>query len=382
MSTPMRPARSAAALTVALVLCLLANTAPAEGRAKIRGEVDRAGYIVVALAADGKARSARGGSFAIDPPAKVVTIQIRDSGGNYLGPLVAKGKGGRVVVGVRAGAKLGKIRILEGYARPVRQPPRKSLDAGRTAVARKGVPIGVGRRGLVRARGHGGVGPGHDRDGDGIPGAFDVDDDGDLVLDVKERKARFDHSQKRRPGTAALSLSACPAALCRGRLDVGATSMGKVDTAFIVSIVAAVLAATSLLLQLGTALRRRHRRVEVDLRLGLPIYKEGGGDWAVFVEITNHTDQPVRWVSAELEMADGRRLYLMQHPPGGELPVVLQPHDSHQTWTRCRDLDRSGLDLTQPIVAAARLDTGEVLRSPRRRLVSRSLADRLHRRRR
>jgi hypothetical protein len=197
---------------------------------------------------------------------------------------------------------------------------------------------------------------------------------------VNEAKARLGHGQKRLGG--ALSLTACPASLCGGRLDVGTTSIGKLDATFVIAIVAAVLALTSLLLQVGAVVRRRHRRVEVELRLGLPIYKEGGGDWAVFVEVTNHTDQPVRWVSAELELSDGRRLYLMQYPPGGELPVVLQPHDSHQTWTRCRDLERSGLDLTQPIVAAARLDTGEVVRSARRRLLSRSVAERLRRPRR
>ena len=71
-------------------------------------------------------------------------------------------------------------------------------------------------------------------------------------------------------------------------------------------------------------------------------------------------------------------MYLMQYPPGGELPVVLQPHDSHQTWIACADLERSGLDLTEPVVAAAKLDSGEVLRSPQRRLLSRSLAERLH----
>lgn len=374
---PMRPASGAAALTLALVLCLLLTAAPAEGRARIQGQLDRAGYTVVALAPDGRARSARGGRFAIVPPAKVVTLQIRDRSGDYLGPLIAEGKGGRVVVGVRAGAKLGKIRLFASYARPVRRPPAKWLDTGRTALARHGVPIGAGLRGLVRSQGHGGVGSGHDQDGDGIPGAFDVDDNGNLVLDVNEAKARLGHARKR-PG-GALSLTACPASLCGGRLDVGTTSIGKLDAAFVISIVAVVLALTSLLLQVGAAVRRRHRRVEVELRLGLPIYKEGGGDWAVFVEVTNHTDQPVRWVSAELELSDGRRLYLMQYPPGGELPVVLQPHDSHQTWTRCRDLERSGLDLTQPIVAAARLDTGEVLRSPRHRLLSRSLAERLRR---
>jgi hypothetical protein len=381
MSTPTSPAKAAAALTTALVLGLLGFAPAAQGRARIRGELDRAGFTVVALAADGSSRSARGGRFSIDPPARVVTLQIRAPGGGYFGPLVAKGKGARVVVGIRAGARLGKIRILEGLARPVRQPRRKWLDASRTAVARKGVPIGAGRRGYVSARGRGGVGPGHDRDGDGIPGAYDVDDDGDLVPDAKEPQRRRAPAGDR-GGATPVPVTACPGALCGGSLDVGTSSFDREDTAFAIAIAAAILAATSILLQLAGLLRRRRRRIEVEVRLGLPIFRQGGGDWAVFVEVTNHTDQPVRWVSAELELSDGRRLYLMQHPPGGELPVVLQPHESHQTWAPCADLERSGLDLTEPIVAAARLDSGEVVRSPRRRLVSRSRGGRLRRPRR
>jgi hypothetical protein len=281
------------------------------------------------------------------------------------------------VLGVRAGAKLGRIRLLSGYARPVKELKKKWLDTRLTARARSGAPIGVGLRGLVRSRASGPAGAGRDQDRDGIPGAFDIDDDGDLVLDLNEARA---HGKRtgRPAGARPLSLAACPMLLCRGRLDVAASSVAKVDAALIVAIVAAALATASLLLQAGSALRRRRRRVTVEVRLGLPIYKEGGGDWAVFVEVTNNTDQPVRWTSAELEMPDGRRMYLMQHPPGGELPVVLQPHDSHQTWIRCRDLEQMGLDLTEPIVAAAKLDSGDVLRSERRRLASRPLAERLH----
>jgi hypothetical protein len=66
----------------------------------------------------------------------------------------------------------------------------------------------------------------------------------------------------------------------------------------------------------------------------------------------------------------------MQQHPGGELPAVLQPHESHHTWTRCSDLEAAGLDLAEPVVGTAKLDTGEILRSPRRRLLSRSVARR------
>jgi hypothetical protein len=369
-----------AALIGALVLCLLALAPAAEARrAKIRGELDRPGYFVVALAADGKATRTRAKPrFALAPPAKTVTLQIRDRNGRYLGPLVVRGNRSRVIVGVRAGARLGKIRVLAAYARLLHAPPKKWLDTRRSAHARAGVPVGVGLRGVVRSSTRGRVGAGLDQDRDGIPGAFDLDDDGDLVLDLNERRGRGKRGGRHR-GTTALTLESCPAPLCRGRLDVAASTIDDADTALIVAIAAAALAALSLLLQAGGALRRRRHRIEVEARLGLPIYQQGGGDWAVFVEVTNHTDQPVRWTSAALEMSDGRRMYLMQNPPGGELPVVLQPHESHQTWTRCRDLEEGGLDLTEPVVGAAKLDSGEVVRSTQRRLLSRSRAERLRR---
>jgi hypothetical protein len=232
-----------------------------------------------------------------------------------------------------------------------------------TARARGGKPIGAGSLGWVPGRAHGRSAPGTDPDADGIPNKFDVDDDGDLVLDTDERPA-----------------AARPAAPARGRGGTEDESdSDRADAALVVAIAAAVFAAASLAWQLLAVRRRRRRRVEVDVRLGLPIYPQGGGDWSVFVEVRNGTDHPVRWVASALELGDGRRLYLMHQPSGGELPAVLQPHDSHQTWAPCRILEQGGLELTEPVVGTAKLDSGEVVRSARRRLVSRSARKRLQR---
>ena len=116
---------------------------------------------------------------------------------------------------------------------------------------------------------------------------------------------------------------------------------------------------------------RRRRAIEVETRLGLPVYTQGAGRWAVFIEVFNRTDHPVRWVSTALETKDGRIFYLMEHPPGGELPAVVQPHDSHHTWVDCHELERQGLALEEPVVAAAKLATGEIYRSPAKRLATR-----------
>jgi hypothetical protein len=49
------------------------------------------------------------------------------------------------VVGVKRGAKLGTIRVRNGYARVAKRVPKKYLDLRRLARARKGVPIGAER---------------------------------------------------------------------------------------------------------------------------------------------------------------------------------------------------------------------------------------------
>jgi hypothetical protein len=64
---------------------------------------------------------------------------------------------------------------------------RRFLDRTSFARARRGVPRGAGRLGRVRLPATGRAGNGRDLDLDGIPGAFDVDDDGDLVLDNVDR---------------------------------------------------------------------------------------------------------------------------------------------------------------------------------------------------
>ncbi len=377
-----RPATASSAALAAIVACLvvplLLPAAGASARVRpITGVLDRPGVTVVALAVHGGVAEAPAKPrFRLVPPGRFVTLHLRARNGAYLGPVVARGRGARVVVGVRAGARPGHIDVLDGYGRARHAPAPRALDPGRFARAREGVPVGAGSLGWVQGRAKGPRGPGRDRDRDGVPDKFDVDDDGDLVLDVREKGAR---SPSPPPATvfAALPLGACPETICSGNIRVSLSATDRADLALAVAIVAALLAATSLGWQLLSVRRWRRQRVLVDVRLGLPIYQQGGGDWSVFIEVTNGTDHPVRWVSAALELADGRRLYLMQQPPGGELPAVLQPHESHQTWTRCRELELGGLDITEPIVGIAKLDTGELVRSRQVRLLSRSAAKRL-----
>jgi hypothetical protein len=373
---PLGQAIRSAALAGVLGACLLLPASAHAARKPISGELDRAGLTVVALAAHGDVTEAGARPrFKLVPPADAVTLQLRDRSGRYMGPVVIERRGAGVTLGVRAGTNLGLIKVHKGYARVARRLPPRAVDRATTARARHGVPLGVGSFGWVHGRDHGRHAPGRDPDLDGIPDKFDIDDNGNLVIDTRDTGAVGRRPQPRQI-PAALSLGACPGIVCSGRISTDLSDADQADVALVVAIAAAVLALTSLTLQLAALRRRRRQRVEVDMRLGLPIYQQGGGSWAVFVEVVNNTDHPVRWISAALELADARRLYLMQQPPGGELPAVLQPHDSHQTWTPTQELERSGLDLSEPVVATAKLDTGEILRSPRRRLVSRSVRKR------
>jgi hypothetical protein len=308
-------ARRWVCLSVYLWACLLA-AAPASG-ARLRpitGKLDRSGLTVVALAPDGRTSTARAKPrFRVVPKARTVTLRLRDRGGRVLGPVVVEGRGSRVTLGVRAGARLGRIELRTGYARVRGRLPRRAVNRAVSA------PL----PGPIQEGAVGGSTPARV---EAVSRSTDDDDDADIALGV--------------------------------------------------AIAAAVIAAASLAWQLLALRRRRRGRIEVQVRLGLPIYPQGGGDWAVFVEVLNRTDHPVRWVSSALELSDGLRLYLMQHPPGGELPAVLKPNDSHQTWAPCHVLEQGGLQLTEPVVGTVKLDTGEVVRSARRRLVSRSRAKR------
>ena len=196
--------RSALLAACTLILALLVPAFVQAKPAKISGKLSARGYTVIALAASGKAKTDRAarGKFELRPPTKKVALQLRAPDGTYAGPIVvAKREGGtRAIVGVKAGAKLGKINVNpgDGYATLTQRLRAKYVNVKRTALAEQGTPVGAGNLGRVRASTGGGA-PG-DADLDGIPNAIDVDDDGDVILD------RFDPES----GTAAARGSADP----------------------------------------------------------------------------------------------------------------------------------------------------------------------------
>ena len=110
-----------------------------------------------------------------------------------------------VIVGVKAGAKLGRVAVKrgKGYATVRHELAARWIDSTRWARATKGVPIGADNFGRVRSKKTHGGSPG-DLDRDGIADPLDVDDDGDLILDDIDTTPR---------GSAAGSASASQAQL-------------------------------------------------------------------------------------------------------------------------------------------------------------------------
>ncbi len=190
--------RVCAPVAAAFVVLLLSapTMAPAKALKPITGHLSQPGYTVLALAAGGEATSvvAEHGTFTLRPPAATVTLQLRAPNGVYGGPIVVavkqRGKrtGKRTVMGVRAGARVGKIDVYarRGYAKVARTPASRWVDTTRWAQAKNGVPIGAGRFGLVRS-----TPPRHppagDLDADGIPDVLDIDVNGNLVLNNVDR---------------------------------------------------------------------------------------------------------------------------------------------------------------------------------------------------
>jgi hypothetical protein len=200
-SMTMRIRVRAGAPCVAVSLALWVACTPTSAAKKpITGKLSKPGYDVVALAASGEAKTVRAkhGKFKLKPPANHVTLQLRARDGTYAGPIVVgkKKRGLRAILGVKAGAKLGKLKVKarKGYAKARTELAQRFVDAKRKARAKNGIPIGAGKFGRVVSK-HTRPGAPGDRDLDGIPDTIDIDDDGDLILDDIDRSSGARASQ-------------------------------------------------------------------------------------------------------------------------------------------------------------------------------------------
>jgi hypothetical protein len=187
-----------AAASVAVLVPVAVSSASAGGK-RVTGRLNASGYTVIALGYNGKAAISKARSFSLPAPASMITLQlVNRHTGKYAGPVVVGGKGSRVIVGFKAGAKLGEIDVISnsGYARTAKPLAKRWLDDKRFAQAHKGVPIGNGRNfGFVRSKMlGGGRGLGQDYDHSGVPNAFNVAENGDLVLNNLEPPSRLGRS--------------------------------------------------------------------------------------------------------------------------------------------------------------------------------------------
>ncbi|MGB1526944.1 MAG: hypothetical protein ACPG9N_05155, partial [Miltoncostaeaceae bacterium] len=143
------------------------------------------GYRMAAVCPNGKVTMAGGRRVKLRPTCTTMTLHLITRKGVYRAPVVVgtRSSGRWAITGVRAGTSLGTLRVRRGVAKPTRTVSTSRTVASFKARARKGNPIGARKLGLVRSRPSGRNTPGTDYDKDGLPGVFDVDDNGNMILD-------------------------------------------------------------------------------------------------------------------------------------------------------------------------------------------------------
>jgi hypothetical protein len=194
----------AAVAVLVMSVCLLA---PAEAMsatrsATISGSIAGGrNYIVIVTTKNGggvrRKLNATGSFRIVLPAAKAAgaSLTIVRPSGRYLGPVVLRHRD-RLAYTRLTGTSiaLGQLRLRAGYATPGRMIPDAAVNL-RSAVAadRTGKPVGAGLLGFVRRFKFKSsrldplpVPQGADTDTDGIPNNFDIDDDGDKVLDASD----------------------------------------------------------------------------------------------------------------------------------------------------------------------------------------------------
>jgi hypothetical protein len=188
------------AVGLAAVSLTVVTAAAAAKSITVRGRLNAAGYTVVALGYNGKMVTSHKRSFKLTlANQRAVTLQLVSPKGMYAGPIVVAYKRQFALEGITRSVPLGTIKILPGagYARVVKSPAAKDIDARRRAYTRHKAPLGNGRNfGFVASRGRGASGAGLDRDQDGVPDAFDVATSGRKILNALVPTSGFSHARR------------------------------------------------------------------------------------------------------------------------------------------------------------------------------------------
>jgi len=206
-----------ALLIMALGLASLESALAAPRSYTLSGTIPgAAGYAVMLVQKSGTTKSVTlksSGAFSFKnlklTDLKDASLQLIDANGRYGGPIVLATKGRFASTTFSGKAtkasdfSLGRLVLRSGYASVKQNQLSKTVYATPRVPAVGGKPSGAGELGLVaKSRSSRGSGaevnsagaiilndsnPGSDPDSDGIPSAFDADDDGDLILDSSDK---------------------------------------------------------------------------------------------------------------------------------------------------------------------------------------------------
>jgi hypothetical protein len=164
------------------------------------------------------------------------SLQLVKADGSYYGPVLLKATATKAYPFIKGSAnlRLGTVRLMGGHALAAKPPVgRFQLLAAYTAKAVRGKPVGAGKLGRVKTAEPTGLnGRGGDLDRDGVVNAFDIDDNGNLILDDVDRTGRGAN----RPRAGASGAAASGAIPARSAvLDAGAPPVTADDEIFMYS---------------------------------------------------------------------------------------------------------------------------------------------------
>ena len=195
-----------AAAAVLVLAAVLLIPAPQARAASVTGTLKGGqGYKVVLVQGNGLARKVEitksSGAFSLSARRlSHATLHLVRADGSYFGPVVLKAtlKQAFCTFAGRADLRLGAISLKQGYALAARAPlGRYDTHSPYAVTATRGKPIGAGKAGRVRVgKLLGYQGDGGDLDRDGLIGAFDIDDNGNRILDNADLTGRGEQ----RPG--------------------------------------------------------------------------------------------------------------------------------------------------------------------------------------
>jgi hypothetical protein len=185
---------------VLIVLVAMGTVTTAASAATVSGTIKYAkGYRVLLVQANGTAKKVRitqsTGAFVLTGVAlNKASLQLVRPDGSYYGPIVLKAGTTTAYTFIKGSLnlKIGSATLKGGYALVARMPlGRYQTLSAFTATAVRGKPIGASKLGRVKTATVAGYnGAGGDLDRDGVIGAFDIDDNGNLILDNVDRTHR------------------------------------------------------------------------------------------------------------------------------------------------------------------------------------------------